>query len=267
MFHHWDNFLINRAALAGDDIYGGCIDSKSDLSKFYFPLITLFHDNSSNTVTSNPTRICMCFKSIPLCDTTEHQVYAFPGQTFEIEAVAVGQRMGIVPTTVNVLETPNEGSLSAGQDVQSVGRQCTILQFTVNTLRLDYKLKLRLQDADIFESTVNQLLKKKLPPKFHILFQQLNIMITLEPCLLGYEVSRSLKKCLCSSIIDSHSGVSCNLEIDSIMRDKHHWLYATSNISNSNHLIQYNGQKQSSLFMTTTPVTIAEMILTQSTST
>ena len=186
------HFSSNRAALAGDDIYGGRIDSDADLSKFYFPLITLFHDNSSNTVTSNPTRICMCFKSIPLCDTTEHQVYAFPGQTFEIEAVAVGQRMGIVPTTVNVLETPNEGSLSAGQDVQSVGRQCTILQFTVNTLRLDYKLKLRLQDADIFESTVNQLLKKKLPPKFHILFQQLNIMITLEPCLLGYEVSRSL---------------------------------------------------------------------------
>ena len=191
------NFSSNKALLAGDDIYGGWIDSKS--AGIYSPLIIYFQDNSSNTVTSNPTRICMCSNSIPLCNITEHQLNVFPGQTFHIEAVAVGQRMGIVPSTVNILESPNEGSLSAGQDVQSVGRNCTTVQFTLNTLRRDYKLKLRSQGSDIFESMASKLLKKKLSPRFHILFQQFNIMITFKNCPLGYEVSQSSKKCLCSN--------------------------------------------------------------------
>ena len=46
----------------------------------------------------------------------------FPGENFEIEAAAVGQRLGIVPSIVSVIESPNEGSLSTGQDVQSVAR-------------------------------------------------------------------------------------------------------------------------------------------------
>ena len=92
----------------------------------------------------------MCSKYILLYNITEHQVNVFPGETFDIEAVAVGQRMGIVPSTVNILESPDEGSLSTGQDVQSVGRQCTILYFTVNTLKPVYKLKLRAQGTDIF---------------------------------------------------------------------------------------------------------------------
>ena len=67
---------------------------------------------------------------------TEHRINIFPGETFEIKAVAVGQRLGIVPSIVSVidLESSDDGSLSIGQDVYSVGRQCTTLQFTVSTL-------------------------------------------------------------------------------------------------------------------------------------
>ena len=229
------NFTLNRAGFAGDDIYGGWIDSTSEFGFWLnnIPLITLFH-NSSNTVTSNPTRICMCSKYILLCNITEHQVNVFPGETFDIEAVAVGQRMGIVPSRVNIFESPDEGSLSTGQDVQSVGRQCTTLYFIVNTLKPVYNL--RAQGTDIFEFIANRLLNKSLPSSFQILFQQLNITVAFKNCPLGYEISQKFKKCLCSTRIDSHDGVSCDLETYSIKRDEHHWIHATSDPN------QYNGQ-------------------------
>ena len=89
------NFSSNTAALIRNDIYGDWIDLY-----LLFPIITLFQDNVSDTITSNPTRICMCSNSVPVCNITEHTLELFPEQTFEIEAVAVGQRMGTVPSLV-----------------------------------------------------------------------------------------------------------------------------------------------------------------------
>ena len=75
-----------------------------------------------------------------------------------------------------------------------------------------------------------------LPSSFQILFQQLNITVAFKNCPLGYEISQKFKKCLCSTRIDSHDGVSCDLETYSIKRDEHHWIHATSDPN------QYNGQ-------------------------
>ena len=223
------NFSSNTATLAGDDVYGGWIDSP-----LYLPIITIFQYNSSDTITSNPTRICMCSNSVPVCNITKYRLKLFPGETFEIEAVAVGQRMGIVPSIVNIIEsTSEESSLSTGQDVQSVGRQCTTLQFTVSTLKSVCELKLRAQDAGTPVLNQSTVLRRQLPQKFYILFQQLNITVALKNCPLGYEISQSLKKCLCSDIIQSHSGVGCDLETYSIMRSKHRWLHATVENSSS----------------------------------
>ena len=165
----------------------------------------------------------------------------FPGENFEIEAAAVGQRLGIVPSIVSVIESPNEGSLSTGQDVQSVGRQCTTLHFTVSTQRSLYMLKLRAQDAGTPELTRDRLLKRMLPPRFHILFQQFNIKVILKPCPLGYDISQNSNMCLCSDIIESHSGVGCDLENYTITRSEHHWLYyVTSNANSDSAIIIHN---------------------------
>ena len=139
-------FSSNTADLAGDDIYGGWIDSLPNSNSHQ--LITIFQNNSLDAVTSNPTRVCICSNSIPVRNFTEYRLNLFPGQTFEIEVVAVGQRIGTVPSIVSILESPNKGSLSAGQEVQSVGRQCTTLQFTVSTLRPTCELKLKVQDSE-----------------------------------------------------------------------------------------------------------------------
>ena len=145
-------FSNNSAEIAGDDVYGGWID----LCKFLYisvrervilvnmGVVWVFAQNDLHSVTSNPIRICICFDSIPLCNVTEYKVNKlFPGQTFEIEAVAVGQRMGIVPSIVLAQFSDEEGSLEEGQDVQSVGRECTKLHFTVFTSKHYKVLELR----------------------------------------------------------------------------------------------------------------------------
>ena len=110
-----------------------------------------------------------------------------------------------------------------------MGRHCTTLHFTISTLRSHYWLKLRAQDAGTPELARDQSLRRMLPPKFYILFQQFNIKVILKPCPLGYEISKDFKKCVCSGIIESHSGVGCDLENYKIIRSEYHWLHAASN--------------------------------------
>ena len=57
----------------------------------------------------------------------------------------------------------------------------------------------------------DQLLRRMLPPRFYILFQQFIILIS-KPCPLGYEISKDFKKCVCSCIIEFHNGVGYDLE-------------------------------------------------------
>lgn len=76
-------------------------------------------------------------------------VSVFPGQKFEIEAVAVGQRYGIVPSivTAELLDTSSGKSrLGQGKDVQSMGRQCTILDYTVHSNKTIEKIRLTVGD-------------------------------------------------------------------------------------------------------------------------
>ena len=76
------------------------------------------------------------------------------------------------------------------------------------------------------------MLKRTLPPKFYLLFLQFNIKVILKPCPLGYDISQNSRKCSCSEILKSHSGVGCDLETYTITRSKQSWLHTMSNPSN-----------------------------------
>ena len=111
-------FYNNTAVFAGTAIYGGWVD----LCMFYmnYQLMvnyeheiylasvfdSLFHLHQStqqlSLISSNPTHVCLCTNmSIPDCSIKKHPITAYPGETFTILAVAVGQRFGTVPSTVH----------------------------------------------------------------------------------------------------------------------------------------------------------------------
>ena len=89
------HFEQNTAVKAGNEIYGGWIDNIHGINRYFN-----FTDTDLHSITFNPTRVCMCVDLVPVCNITEHTVRIISGQTFQIEAIAVGQRFGIVPSIV-----------------------------------------------------------------------------------------------------------------------------------------------------------------------
>ena len=92
-------FQNNTANFAGSSIYGGWVDVCSGTNQKFD---TIFHFKNASqklsTVSSDPTRVCVCINDIPDCNITHYNVTAYPGETFQIPAVAVGQRFGTVPS-------------------------------------------------------------------------------------------------------------------------------------------------------------------------
>ena len=88
-----------------------------------------------STVSSNPTRVCVCIDNVPNCNITQYNVTAYPGETFQVSAVAVGQMLGTVPFTVQSRFTSaSSGSTSymkALQGTQKVRGICTSLTYTI----------------------------------------------------------------------------------------------------------------------------------------
>ena len=211
----------NTAKVSGNEVYGGWIDCISNAE------FNITVDNY-HAVSSNPLRICMCNHSEPDCYIfTEKKFDIFPGQIFQIEAVAVGQRYGIVPSIVTAQLLDSSGNLEQGQDVQSVGRECTMLYYTVYSNQNTESIKLT--GGDLFTKpifTKGDLLQC-LPVQYHALFSlDFVLEIKLKDCLLGFVFETNKRACLCSPKIDAHSGVFCNFDNYYITKTKQLWLSA-----------------------------------------
>ncbi len=209
------NFSNNTAEVAGDDIYGGWIDTISA------QLINLTghppQKDSLHAVTSDPIRICICFHSPPVCNVTEYQTEVFPGESFEIEAVAVGQRMGIVPSIVRASFTDGEGRLGNAEDVQTVGKQCTTLKFTAYMSKKKKSIELSVQNGAV----------PNFSDRFPMLYQKINFTIRIRNCPLGYVFDEDLLNCQCLRQMEQ-LGVECNYETFTVLRKKQQWLSSTT---------------------------------------
>ena len=152
--HIATEFYNNTAGSAGTAIYGGWVD----LCKFHiyyskelfswksvyrnvkktsvFDNLFQFHQHTQqlSLISSNPTRVCVCTNtSLPDCSITEHTITAYPGETFTIPAVAVGQRFGTVPSTVqsNLVSNDHHGSIPTLQRTQIANTNCTDISYTI----------------------------------------------------------------------------------------------------------------------------------------
>ena len=115
----------DQATVAGNEIYGGRID----ILDYGRMMYNISQDNNDlSTVASNPTQVCLCINSVPDCNVLEHPLAVYPGEMFEIEAVAVSQTMRVVPSII-IADLSDKSILYKEQDVQSVGKECTTLQY------------------------------------------------------------------------------------------------------------------------------------------
>ena len=141
-------FKNNSADVAGSVLYGGAIDNcklthglDSHNSGEVFDMIVYDNDTDYNTtskISSDPLQICPCENNLPHCSeypySIPHKVY--PGETFQVSVVPVGQRHGTVPSrVVSIIDQGfHPGHLPDSQHLQQANNMCIKLNYTVFSL-------------------------------------------------------------------------------------------------------------------------------------
>jgi len=110
----------NRAEVAGNAIYG-------DIQKCYYDAhfedifrIESFHNESDlSLIASDPTRVCFCVTGTPNCSIRSQSRTLYPGETFEIPVVVVGDTLGVT-TGAALAVLPSNASLAKAQISQAL---------------------------------------------------------------------------------------------------------------------------------------------------
>ena len=227
------NMVNNTAGFAGSAIYGGLVDSCELYSRtvpatkitgnpypseIFDALFHITHPESDYSVlSSNPTGVCRCQNDIPDCETGVVNITTYPGATFIVSAISVGQRNGTVPETV-ILATYRHPDRT--QNVFT-GRNST---FKGDALCQDVEVRVY---TPYKNDTVFLTPESTEPggPHFNIL-ARLQLNISLLPCPPGFvlnESSPSVYSCDCDSVLDK-SGISCQIDDQTVQRPATAWI-------------------------------------------
>ena len=222
-------FIDNQANIAGSAFYGGWLI-------YYNPQIFHYKKDLS-VISSDPVRVCMCVSSLPRCNITEYNVEAYPGESFNISVVVVGQRLGTVPSTVNAIlnSTQNQSRsiLLDGQYVQNTNVNCTSLKYTVFSINPVEILALitkkhnvpnlkRLQKRLSYYESMREFYNE-----LGMLMEELSVAVTLKSCPVGFAINDKLKMCHCDPILVDHQINDCDIETLKIFRTGKKWINAT----------------------------------------
>ena len=105
LFNGIDIQLVFTADIAGSVLYGGAIDNckltalESYGSGQVFDMLAhVESDNINSGISSIPFHICPCDNNLPNCNKAKVEYNVYPGETFFVSVVAIGQRDGTVPS-------------------------------------------------------------------------------------------------------------------------------------------------------------------------
>ena len=205
-------FENNTAGIAGGALFGGWIDlcgTKYDIKPSH-----ILEFKTDNSVASNPTRVCMCTNSKLNKYRVEAHIEVFPGQTFEIEVVAVGQRFGMIPASVRAETGSNV--IDHLQKLQDTDNHCTKLKFTVRSSNRNETILLSI-DGQIRPKWINESIN--IPDEF----LKFKMFIALKKCPLGFEFDSRKNICSCQPYLEAY-GVQCNLTTYRVNRNAQQWI-------------------------------------------
>ena len=220
-------FLNNTADNAGSSIYGGWVDLC--WYEVFTPMFDdIFHFKDTlqqlSTISSNPTRVCVCINDLPDCNITRYNITAYPGETFQLPAVAVGQRFGTIPFTVHARFTSNSSSsppqMKLLQGTQKVKGKCTDLTYNIFSRHQNERMILSVDKVGIPVTTMPTKVSKAVLLQFAELF----VCIALHPCPLGFVLYNS--SCTCHAQLQQHA-INCSIDTQKVNRPSFMWINAT----------------------------------------
>ena len=217
----------NTANDAGSAVFGGWVDFCD--GKWVYRNLLLFDTmfNITNNLTdlsqisSTPIIVCICFNSTPNCTNSNVHISAYPRETFDIFAVAVGQWLGIVPTIIRSAIVPTQSTIPSTLETlqysQKVGRVCTELSYTVRSLQKQETIILSVDESVLQNIIQNNedISETELPDIF--------IHLQLKRCPKGFIFDNS--SCICDPVLQKHA-ISCDINSQRIHRKPLFWIYA-----------------------------------------
>ena len=222
----------NKAEYAGSAIYGGLIDNcVLYISPLQYNVMVsseiifnaTFHivngTNKVSNISSNPITVCFC--SCEKFDakncSLNASIHIFPGSSFHIPAMLLGQRSGPVPGVVQT-SCSEDCTILQGQQTQTLITNqvyCSSLKYTVFSLEnTTVRLQLVVEDSFYRYSSYTQ--------------QPTEITVRVHKCPFGFKALG--QSCVCSL---ENAKVHCNITSSTVIREPPVWIGSLSDETQS----------------------------------
>ena len=278
-------FTNNTAHHGGDAIYGGSLQhciagyckmengvSFSILEAYifmvkYWNLVqydTGCHSNLS-LISSTPSRVCLCDDGQPDCLAMLANDAHYPGETFSISALVVGQGLGTADGTVHAQfinkHPPKLEELQLSQQVKH--SNCAELKYTVFSANKNELMVLSVRPTAsesggfhynpfkvaYISDQYKYMLKQNIDTvaEMYLLIEniiellafEVFINITLLPCPLGFMFLDQPAMCICHTILQQHN-ITCNIDDQTVHRGGTVWVNASFAGNESNGVIVHH---------------------------
>ena len=153
-----------------------------------FAEVSSITPNTLSQVASDPIRVCICKNSVPECHRVSIKIDPiFPGQSFSISVVVVGEELGTVAGSVFANFLPLHSmrpQLALGEDTQGATQlSCNKMEYTIFSIKSTEVLILT--TVSIIGEYANPTSFTKFP---------VYVNITLLPCPPGFALMRAPAK-------------------------------------------------------------------------
>ena len=236
--------FINNFAISGADVFGGnidqCIITDTESSGDVFDRITTIHHDSvtHSSISSDAIKVCNCVNGTPDCLLTPKCSESpfqsclipcsaeycrlnrtlFPGETFSISVIAVGQRDGSVPAFIRAVQ--NRGEIAKGQydfnqvsitdneDLIPINGTCTNINIPISYSNVETILLLYPKA----EPCLNKNEYLPIALKFNF------------PCPKGFDFDNLTLICSCAQRLQRIGGITCNISDQTFHHRGQHWI-------------------------------------------
>ena len=188
-----------------------------------------------STVATEPYKLCPCSGNGFKCNVSEHpeEIQAYPGETFYVSLVAVGQFNHPSPATIfsevcltsRVCIYNKELHIGAQQRIQLVGKKCERIPYTIYTAKSSAVIQISIQhESFVAKASKSSSAGTNKNNTAYI------IHVNLLPCPLGFQLSTDLAQCKCAKHL-TLKGVKCDINTRNLHKPLGSWIGRENNVT------------------------------------